>query len=67
MKRAVELYQASAAQGYAAAQCNLAVCYQHGDGVEHDMKRAVELFQSAAAQGNAQAQHNLDALQLGHL
>ena len=56
MQRAAELYQTSAAQGYAEAQYNLALCYKHGDGVEQSMQRAVELYQASAAQGFAEAQ-----------
>ena len=54
-QRAIELYQASTAQGGAQAQCNLAYCYQHGDGVKQSVQRAVELYRAAADQGHARA------------
>ena len=48
--RAAELYQLSADQGYAPAQCNLAVCYLNGIGVERDDSRAAELLRQSADQ-----------------
>ena len=56
-KRAVELFEAAAAQGYAPAQYNLAILYDEGRGVPQDC--AVELYEAAAAQGYAPAQFNM--------
>ena len=61
LQRAVELFQAAAAQGYAQAQLQLGSCYENGQGVEQNMQQAFELHQSAAAQGYAPAQYNLAA------
>jgi TPR repeat protein len=58
----VELYQASAAQGYGKAQFNLAMCYKYGEGVKQSAERAMELFQASATQGNATAQKMLHDL-----
>src|SRR5438477_311476 len=46
-KKAVELYQQAANQGYAKAQHNLGVCYENGKGVAKDEKKAAELYQQA--------------------
>ena len=59
MMRAVELYEAAAAQGDARAQANLAVFYRKGEVVAQDTRRAMELWEAAAAQGEADAQFNL--------
>ena len=59
---AVAWYQRSAALGYAAAQCNLGVCYETGEGVEADIARALELYEKAAEQGDPAGQCNLGYL-----
>jgi TPR repeat protein len=59
MVEAVRYYGLAAAQGNADAQNNLGYCYQHGEGVAHDMVEAVRYYGLAAAQGNADAQYNL--------
>lgn len=50
-----------AEQGNAAAQYNLGVRYDKGEGVAQDYKQAVVWFRKAAEQGNADAQTNLGA------
>jgi hypothetical protein len=59
---AVRLYSLAAAQGYAAAQNNLGVMFDSGQGVAQDRAEAIRWFRLAAAQGSAQAQTNLKAL-----
>ena len=54
---AVEWYRKAAAQGHAAAQYNLGVCYSEGWGVEEDKSEAVEWHRKAADQGHAAAQY----------
>ena len=49
-------------QGDAAAQFNLGVQYEHGQGVPQDFGKAVELFQKAADSGYADAQNHLGFL-----
>ena len=49
----------AAAQGDAAAQCNLAKCYDGGWGVEQDDEEAEKWFYIAAKQGDAEAQYHL--------
>ena len=49
----------AADQGHAAAQHDLAQCYQYGYGVEQDDQAAAALYQKAAYQGYADSQHNL--------
>ncbi len=56
---AVECYRKAAEQGYAAAQCNLGLCYALGQGVSEDISQATILYRKAAEQGFAQAQYNL--------
>ena len=60
MQCAVELYQVSAAQGFAQAQCTLAHCFEHGKGGKQSIARAVEPYRAAAAHGRAYAQSRLD-------
>jgi len=52
-------YQTAAAQGDAAAQNNLGLCYLNGWGVPEDYVDAAEWFSRAAEQGHAEAQWNL--------
>ena len=49
----------AAAQGNAAAQNHLGVCYYYGQGVEQSYTEEVKWYQKAAEQGNAAAQNNL--------
>jgi preprotein translocase subunit SecG len=58
-RKAVELYQKAADQGFAWAQNNLARMYEQGRGVPKDERKTVELFQKAADQGFAGAQYEL--------
>ncbi len=53
-----------AEQGEAAAQNNLGVCYQAGEGVQKDLAEAAKWFRRAAEQGDAKAQLNLGACYL---
>ena len=65
-KEAVRLFKLAADQGYANAQSNLGLCYQHGTGVNKDEKEAVRLYKLAADQGYAQAISNLKTLGMYH-
>ena len=58
-EEALKLYQKSAAQDYAPAQCCLADCYRLGTGVPVDFGEAVKWYQKAAEQGYAPAQNYL--------
>jgi len=62
MRNVEILYQESAAQGNARAQCNLGFMYANGHGVLQDHVRAVEWYRKAANQGNARAQCNLGGM-----
>jgi len=61
-KKAMELYQKAADQGYAVAQLNLGFMYMMGNGVKKDRIKAYQLWTKAAKQGNTKAQGNLDKL-----
>ena len=52
----------AAAQGNAAAQFNLGVMYENGQGVRQDYVQAVQWYRKAAEQGDAQAQYNLGVM-----
>ena len=52
----------AAEQGFAAAQYNLGVMYDNGQGVRQDDAQAVYWYRKAAEQGNVEAQHNLGAV-----
>ena len=56
---ALSLLRPLADQGDAAAQFNLGVSYDDGQGVVQDHKEAVKWYRLAADQGDAQAQNNL--------
>jgi TPR repeat protein len=56
---AVKWYRKAAEQNFAAAQYNLAVCYDRGDGVAEDHVEAVKWYRKAAEQNFAEAQYNL--------
>jgi TPR repeat protein len=58
-KRAFQLYQLAAAQGYAPAQTSLGICFEHGHGAKIDYKSAAQWYRRAAEQGHPQAQFNL--------
>jgi TPR repeat protein len=58
--KAVEWFQKAADQGLVAAQFNLGIMYENGQGVEKDDERAVEWYQRAADQGHVKAQFNLE-------
>ncbi|ENW3249005.1 sel1 repeat family protein [Neisseria gonorrhoeae] len=49
----------AAEQGNAAAQFNLGVMYENGQGVRQDYVQAVQWYRKASEQGGAQAQYNL--------
>jgi hypothetical protein len=52
-------YRKAADQGYAAAQSNLGIMYERGQGVPQDYTQAVDWYRKAADRGNAVAQNNL--------
>ncbi|WP_455512162.1 tetratricopeptide repeat protein [Neisseria lactamica] len=52
----------AAAQGNAAAQFNLGVMYENGQGVRQDYVQAVQWYRKASEQGDAQAQFNLGVM-----
>lgn len=55
----LELLRVAAEQGSAAAQFNLGVLYENGDGVERDLAEALRWYRKAAEQNDADAQFNL--------
>ena len=59
---AAALWQAAAARGDAAAQCNLGLLFESGLGVEQDIVAAARWYRRAAVKGIGAAQHNLAAL-----
>jgi len=59
MFEAIEWYNKSVDQGNSNAQFNLAVCYEHGVGVEKNLQKAFELYTKSAEQGNQVSQHAL--------
>ena len=52
-------YRRAAEQGDAAAQNNLAICYENGQGVEQDNEEAVKWYRKAAEQDYFLAQVQL--------
>ena len=56
---ALKEFRPLAEQGYAVAQFNLGVMYDHGYGVPENDTEAVKWFRKAAVQDNAKAQTNL--------
>lgn len=52
-------FKASADEGHADSQFNVALMYENGIGVEKDTKQALAWYGKSAAQGNAAAQYNL--------
>ena len=59
---AVEWYEKAAKQGYANAQFNLGVMYEHGNGVEQSDSLAMRWYGRAAAQGDEGAKQKCDAI-----
>jgi TPR repeat protein len=59
---AAEWWRKAADQGFAAAQNNLALLYEDGEGVPKDASLAAEWYRKAADQGDAAAQYNLALL-----
>ena len=57
--KAVRFYRLAAEQGYAAAQCNLGVCYERGEGVAQDWAEAVRYYRQAAAQAGVLSSERL--------
>jgi TPR repeat protein len=51
MAQAARLFPQAADQGYAYAQHDLCVCYEHGKGVQYDMGEALALYRLAIAGG----------------
>ena len=60
-KEHVEEFKYAAEQGDAAAQVNLGLCYENGEGVERDRDKAIYWFQKAAAKNNTDAMLELAA------
>lgn len=60
--RAREFFQAAAEQGYAPAQVNLGMMYDHGDGMPRDYRLARHWYRKAADQGERSGQ-----LMLGYM
>lgn len=56
---ALKEFRPLAQQGNAAAQSNLGVMYEKGQGVSQDYKEAARWYRDAAEQGNVTAQFNL--------
>ena len=63
-RRAFELYEKAAKQGYTMAQSNLANLYLFGRGVQRSPEKAVELSLLAAEKGNVASQARLGAMYL---
>jgi S1-C subfamily serine protease len=57
----IALLRRQAEQGNAAAQNDLGIAYESGDGVAQDFAEAVKWFRKSAEQGNATARYNLGA------
>ena len=61
---AVECFRQAASQNLAAAQSNLGVCYERGDGVAKYEVEAYKWDLLAAAQGDNKARRNASMLEL---
>lgn len=59
LNRAFECFMDAANRGHAAAQCNVAWCYEVGDGVENDLKAAYEWYLKSATGNCSMAQYSL--------
>jgi len=62
VKRALQLYRLSAAQGHAHAMHILGYCYRMGDGVKIDFKAAAAWYRGAADQGHQIGQYSLGGM-----
>lgn len=62
LKDVIEVYKSGATQGHPRSMNNLAVAYQHGDGVDKSLSEAVTWFQAAVSKGDARAMSNLGLL-----
>ena len=51
LQEAVKWYRKAAEQGYSAAQFNLGVCYDNGDGVDKNPSKAKYWYRKAADNG----------------
>lgn len=60
-QEAARLFTLSAEQGNHYAQCDLAFCYEHGEGVERSLEKSLYWNKKAARQGNATAMMNYGA------
>ncbi len=58
-KTAFEIWLSLAKRGNNAAQFNLGLMYDKGDGINQDFPKAVKWYRLATIQGNADAQLNL--------
>lgn len=64
-QRAAAFFEhAAKTQNHSAAQFNLGVLYERGEGVQKDLDAAVQWYEKAAHQNNAKAQYNLGFLLL---
>ena len=61
-KTALKEFRPLAEQGLADAQFNLALMYEHGEGVVQDYKKALKWYRLAAEQGDATAGHQLGVM-----
>ena len=61
---AVTWFRLAAEQNLAAAQCNLGLCYELGDGVPKYEVEAYKWYSLAAAQGDTNAKRNASVLEL---
>ena len=61
-KTALKEFRPLAEQGLADAQFNLALMYEHGEGVVQDYKKALKWYRLAAEQGDATAWHQLGVM-----
>ena len=59
---AFQFWKPLAEQGYASAQFNLGVMYDHGQGVKQDYLEAAKWYRKAAEQGHRDAQFYLGVM-----
>lgn len=59
LQEAFSLFMKAAKLGSSAAQCNVAWCYEVGDGVEASLERAFEWYMRSAQNGCSMAQYSL--------
>ena len=57
--QAVYWYEQAAQKGNAAAQCNLGLCYERGDGVQKDLAAAFKWYLKSAENGSRSGQVNV--------